>query len=58
MKEVKYCIPIEVKSGSGLALAATITTIKDTKIETVVETKTDSNDLVAPISTIIELEVT
>ena len=57
MKEVKYCIPIEIKSGSGLALAATVTTMGDTTIKSKIETMTDSTDLTASISTIIDLAV-
>ena len=57
MKHGRSCTEIEIKAGSGLALAATITTMRDTTIETVVETSTESTDLTAAISTIIELAV-
>ena len=52
------CIPIEIKAGSGLALAATVTTMGETVIRSEIETMTDSTDLTAAIASIIELAVT
>lgn len=58
MKQGKAgCIPIEVRSGSGLALAATVATMGDTIIQSEVEVTTDSTDLDAAIVTVIDLAV-
>ena len=51
------CPPPKIKSGSGLALAATVTTMRDTTIETVIETSTESEDLIGFIFTAVDLAV-
>ena len=58
MKHGRECIPIKIVAGSGLALAATVSTIGDTVIRTVITQGTDSEDLIAAITTTIGLAVT